>query len=147
MLHESAQEAQRLLGLGEQVVQGEPVDRGGRVGEVGVDLEAVEVADHQEGRVVQRFAVLQQLAVGGGQVLALALVLPGEVAALPHVGEAVAALHLAGALLEGVVLAGGVGLVRSGHAQHAAQVDEVLLGGRPLGLGATQPTSWRTRTV
>ena len=70
--------------------------------EVGVDLEAVEVADDQQRRVLEVLAVVQELLVGGLQVLVLALVLPGEVAALPDVGEAVPAAGLGDALLEGV---------------------------------------------
>ena len=109
------------------------MDERRRVGEVGVDLEAVEVADDEQRRVLKSLAVLQELLVGGGQVLVLALVLPGEVAALPDVGEAIAADGLLGALLEGVPVAGRVGLVGGRHAEHAAEVDEVLLGGGPLG--------------
>ena len=39
----------------------EAVDDRRRVREVGVDLEAVEVADHQQRRVLERLAVLQEL--------------------------------------------------------------------------------------
>ena len=78
----------------QQVVQGqrrglvEPVD------EVGVDDDGREVGDHQQGRVVQRLAVLQQLLVGPVQVGVLALVLPAEAAALEDVGEALLAVQL-----------------------------------------------------
>ena len=92
------------------------------------DLDALDVRDDQQGRVLEVVAVEQQLPVGVAEVLALALVLPGEVAALPDVGEAIATSHLAGALLEGVCVAGGISFVGGGGAQHAAQVDEVRLG-------------------
>ena len=50
------------------------------VSPVGVNLETVDVAYDEEGRIPQRFAVVVYLFVGGGEVLALALVLPGELA-------------------------------------------------------------------
>ena len=59
------------------------------------------------GRVLDVLAVVEQLAVGGRQVVPLALVLPGEEAALPDVGEAVPSPAFGEPLLEGVVLAGG----------------------------------------
>ena len=70
-----------------------------------------------------------------------ALVLPREVVALPDVGPPVAPAVLAGALLEAVALARRIGLRGRRLAEHAAQVDEVLLGrgallefgGAPLG--------------
>jgi hypothetical protein len=58
---------------------------------------------------------------------------------LPHIGEAIAAFDLAGTLLEGVGIAGGVGLIRRGDAEHPAQIDEVLLRGGSLGAGAPHP--------
>ena len=66
----------------------------GRVaGEVGADLGRADVADDAERRVVERVAVLVDLGVRLVErlVLALALVLPGEPAALPDVDEAVVA--------------------------------------------------------
>ena len=124
---DGAQDAQRLARIGRQIVEGEAVHPRHGVGEVGVDLEAGEIAHHQQRRVTQSLAVAVELRVGGGEVLALALVLPGEVVAHPDVGEALAALGLAGSLLEGVPLAGRVGVVGRGLAEHPAQVDEVLL--------------------
>ena len=114
------------LGIGEQLAEDVEVGRLGqpgqvelvfplgRGGEVGMDLEAVHVANDQQRRVLQVFAVEQQLGVGRLQVLVLALVLPAEVAAHPDVGPAVAALGLLDALLEGVPLALRVGLGRLG---------------------------------
>ncbi len=135
--HDRVEDAERLLRCRREVGEREPMDARGRAREVRVHFEAVEVADDEEGRVVERLAVVVQLAVGGREVLALALVLPGEVAALPDVGEAVTSAELLGTLLERVRVAGRIGLVRRRHAEHPAQVDEVLLGGGPLGpLGA-----------
>ncbi len=68
-----------------------------------------------------------------------AFVFPGEVAAVPDVGEAFAAAELFGALLEGVGLAGGVGFDRGGDAEGVAEVDEVGLGGGALGEGDAAP--------
>ena len=62
--------------------------------------DAADVADDQQGRVFERLAVLQQLAVGFVQVGMLALVLPGEVTAVPDVRKAFAAAGLGGAGLE-----------------------------------------------
>jgi len=130
--HDRAQDAQRLPRSGGEIGQAEGVDLLDGAREVGVHLEAIQVADHQEGRVLQRLAVVQQLLVGRRQVLALALVLPGEVAPFPDVGEAITAGRLLRALLEGVPVAGRVRLIGRGEAQHPAQIDEMLLGARAL---------------
>lgn len=104
-----------------------------RAGEVGVDLETVQVADDQQRRVFEGFAVEQQLVVGGYQVLVLAFVLPAEVAALPDVGPAVAAAGLADAALEGVEGSLGIGRGRLVLAQQFADVEKVLLAGAAFG--------------
>ena len=82
---------------------------------------------------------LQELLVGGVEVLVLALVLPAEEAALPDVGPAVAAAALRGAPLEGEPLAVGVGLGGLGVAEQFAEVEEVLLGGGAFRQGDTGP--------
>ena len=115
--------------VGGQVVEGDDLHDRAQAGEVGVDLDPLEVADHQERRVAEVVLVAHQLDVGGPQVLVLALVLPGEEVALPGVGEAVAAGGLADPLLEGVLGAGRIGLVGGRLAEHPAEVDEVLLRG------------------
>ena len=110
-------------------------------GEVGVDHQAVHVAGDEERRVLEVGAVLVELEVGGVEVLVLALVLPGEVAALPDVGPAVRAVLLRSALLEGEEVAGGVdpgaiywiALRAWGVVEEIAEVEEVLLGGGALG--------------
>jgi len=123
----------------EEVLKIECVDRGWRIREVRVDLKAVEVAHHEERWVVQGFAVLQELLVRGLQVLPLALVFPGEMAAFPDVRESVSTSRLAGALLESIGIACRVAVVRRGDADHAAEIDEVLLGGSPLGRCTARP--------
>ncbi len=121
------QHAQVLL-AGEIRV-GEGVDLLHGAGEVGVDLEAVGVRDHEQGRVLEVLAVEEELGVGGGEVLVLALVLEGEEALAPHVGEALAPAPtgLLHALLEGVELALWVSFGGCGVPDYAAYVVEVRL--------------------
>ncbi len=54
-----------------------------------MDLDPLDIADDQERRVLEVLTVVEELLVGGLQVRPLALVLPGEEAALSDVGEAV----------------------------------------------------------
>jgi hypothetical protein len=98
-----------------------------RVGEVGMDRDLLHVGHDEQGRVLQALAVLQQLLVGFGEVGVFALVLPGEKAALPDIGPALAAALLVGAGLEGVARAARVVLHGGGVADQAAQVDKMLL--------------------
>ena len=109
------------------------MDRLDRPGEVGVDLEAIEVADHEERRVLQGLAILEQLLIGGLQVLVLAFILPAEPGLHPDVGPALAAVGFLDALLEGVPGAFGVHFGGFGLVQEFAQVQEVLLTGAALG--------------
>ncbi len=111
----------------------EGVDALDGAGEVGVDFNAVEVADHEERRVFEVLAVLEELAVGGGEVFVLAFVFPAEVAAHPNVGPAVAALGFSHAAFERIPGAFGVGSGGFGLAQQVAEVEEVLLAGAALG--------------
>lgn len=46
---------------GGQIGQVEAVDLLGRVGEVGVDLEPIEVADNKQRRIVEAFAIFEEL--------------------------------------------------------------------------------------
>jgi len=103
-----------------------------------MDFEPVEIAHDEQGRVLERLAVVEQLLVGSRQVRSLALVLPSEMVLLPDVGEPVAAGSLLGALLERIMLIGRV-VVRSWVSEHPAQVDEVLLGRGALGTRAARP--------
>ena len=82
-------------------------------GEVGMDLDGVEVGDDQQGRVFEVVLVAQQLVVGFDQVLVRPLVLPGEVSAVPDIGPAVAAGRFGGATFEGEEVAGRVQVRRA----------------------------------
>ena len=78
----------RIPGRGE--VRDVELIRGrGVVGEVGVDLVAVDVADDEQRRVAEAGGVDPQLAEGGGErlVLARTLVFPGKVIPHPHIRE------------------------------------------------------------
>ena len=114
-------------GFGE-VFERKLVDPADAVRPVGADAEAGHVGDDEERRVFQREGVLPQLSECGVEIGVLALVFPSEVVALPHVSPALAALVLARAALEAIALAGGIGVCGRGLAEHAAQIDEVLLG-------------------
>ena len=130
-----------------QIVKREFVDLLDGVGPVGVDPEAVHVRDYQQRRVFQRQRVLLELGERLVQVLALALVFPGEAALAPDIGPALAAGGLGGALLEGEPLALGVGGDRVILAQQRAQVVEMgLRGGALLDFGGSpflDEFSWR----
>ena len=143
LAHHRAQDAQRSRGLvpaGSKVFERQRVDDGTGVGEVGMDLDPVHVADDERGRILQVLAVVKQLPIGGGEVGVVALVLPTEVSALPDVGPTpVPGAQSFGAGLEGVPLAGRIGLVRRLDAEHAAEVDEVLLRGGTLAPGVVAP--------
>ena len=56
--------------------------------EIGADDVAVKIANHEQRRIEQRFAVTEQLLVRLVEILFLALVFPGETAFFPHVGKA-----------------------------------------------------------
>jgi hypothetical protein len=111
----------------------------GGAGEVGVDFEALQVGDDEDRRVAEILAVLEELGVGRVEVGPVALVLPGEVVFPPDVGEPLSTLGLPRALLEGVERAVLVGFGGGRHAEQAAEIEEVLLGGAALGQGAVAP--------
>ena len=83
----------------------------------------------------------EELPVRRIQVGVLPLVLPGEMPAHPDVGESLTAGALGRALFEAVPGSVRVGLGRSRLAEHAAEINEMLLsrqlllepGGTPLG--------------
>ena len=115
------------------MLQVESVYAFGRAREVGVDLEAVEIAHDQQRRVFEVFAIEQKLPVGSGQVFVLAFVFPAEVAAHPHVGPTLAAARLAHAALErvpGAFRVGGGGL---GLREQIAEIEKMLLAGAAFG--------------
>jgi hypothetical protein len=95
------------------------------VGEIGVDADDVEVADDEQGRIAEVVLVAEELDVGGVEVLADALVLPGDVAVIPNVRPAIAATGDFGAALEGVGLAGRVLVEGFLDAEELAEVVEV----------------------
>jgi len=142
---DGAQDLQRRLRAGrrrlvvEEIVQIEGIDRFYGVGVVGMDLEAVEVADDEERGAFQIFAVLLYLSISGLEVLVLPLVLPCEVAPLPDVGPAALTARLVSALLEGVEAAVGIGGCWRWLTEHGAEVEEMLLGGAALGERAALP--------
>jgi len=105
------------------------VDDGNGVGEIGVDDDSVQVADDEEERVGERVAVKEELVIGVVQILVLTLVFPAEEILFPDIGEAIAAAVLFRALFKAKVFARGIGLGGRGMAQHAAQVQEMLLRG------------------
>jgi hypothetical protein len=112
-----------------------------------VDLEPIELADHEQWRVVQRLPVDKKLVVCGLQVPLPSFVLPPEATALPHVGESVASACLLRSLLECVLVASRI-LVRRRRAEQLAQVDEVFLrrGSLPPVLPFHLATNWATFT-
>lgn len=99
------------------------------VGEVGVDFDRVQVAGDEQGRVVERFAVELELAVGAGQVLVRPLVLPHEAAAKEDIGVALLAPRLIGLYFKREIAA--VGIIRQWRrvAHQRADVVEMALGG------------------
>lgn len=127
-LGEEAAEDVEVFGLRE-AGEVEGVDLFGGAGEVGVDFEAVKIADDQERRVVERFAVLEELVVGRLEVGPLLFVFPAEMVLHPDVGPAFAAVGFGGAALEAVPGAFGIGAGWLRLAEKLAQVEEVLLAG------------------
>ena len=125
-----------------EIVQPKLVYPADAVRPVRMDAEPQHVRDDQQRRVLQRQRVLPELREGGVQIGPLALVLPGEVMALPDVRPAVAAGVLARAALEAVMLAGRVGFGGGWLAQQPAQVDEVFLRRRAL-LQLRRAPTWR----
>ena len=142
--------------------QAEFMDLLDRAREVRVDFEAVEIADDQQGWVLEVFAVLEELLVGGCEVFMFAFIFPAEVVAKPDVGPAAAGggrarlqpswfsvvttrlggslalpfvvdCGFANAALECVPRACGVGGGRFGLAEEVAEIEKVLLASTVLG--------------
>ena len=110
------------------IVQQDGVNYGDFVGEVGMDADDAEVGDHQQRRVVEGFAVAEQLAVGGVQIPVQALEFPGEVALLVDVGAAAASGGFADGTLKGIPFLAGIHFGGRAVFHYAAQVKEPLLG-------------------
>ena len=100
----------------------------GGVGEIGVDDDALDVADDQERRVLQRFSVLEELLIRLLQVSIGSLVLPAEEALLPDVGKPLAAGGLLNRLLEGKRLSRRIKVSGATMPQQIAKVEKMLLG-------------------
>jgi hypothetical protein len=130
---EAAERFPKLIGRLVEVGERKGVDALEGVGEVGVNLEAVEVADDQERRVFEVFAVAEKLLVGVGEVSMFALVLPAEVAAHPDVGPAAFAGGLGDAALESVMCTFGVGFGGLGLTEQVTEIAKVLLVAAALG--------------
>ena len=94
-----------------------------------MDADHVDVRHDQQRGIRQGRGVELELFEGRVQVLAGAFVFPGEAAAPPDIGPALAPAGLAGAFLEAEPGAFGVGLGRAVDADQGAEVEEVLLGG------------------
>ena len=99
------------------------------LGEIGVDDDAVQVADDEDGRTGEGVSVEEELIVGVVQILVLALVFPAEEILFPDIGKAVAAAVLFRALFKAEGFPRWIGLGGRGVAEHAAQVEEMLLRG------------------
>jgi hypothetical protein len=92
-----------------------------------MDPEAVHVGDNQQRRVIQRNCILLELGESLVEILALALVFPGEAALAPDINPALAARGLGRTFLEGEPFALGVGADRVFLAQQRAEVVEMGL--------------------
>ena len=100
------------------------------LGEIGVDDDAVQVADDEDGRTGEGVAVKEKLIVGVVQILVLAFVFPAEEILFPDIGEAIAAAVLFCAFFKAEGFARWIGFGGRGVAEHPAQVEEMLLRGR-----------------
>ncbi len=58
-----------------------------RAVEVRANDVAIEIADDEQRRIEERFAIAQQLAIGFVEIFLFAFVLPGKTAALPDIRE------------------------------------------------------------
>ncbi len=138
IVKECMEDAQWLSRPVPQVDQSERVFTPDRIREVGADDEAIEVGDHEERRVLQRFPIVEELLVGPLEVLVMPLVLPAKVSAKPDVGPPIAPARLGRTLLEGIRFAPTIG-VGGGYTEHRADVDKVLLCGCTLSVGVAEP--------
>ena len=123
------------------------VDRFRRAGKIRVDLDEVGVADDEERRIFQRGAVAEDLVVGFGQIRVAAFVFEREKPALPDIRPPVAAPVLFRPALETKRAARRVGLRRLRMPRQLAEIEEMLLVGRPLGERNPRPffdeVGWR----
>jgi hypothetical protein len=81
-------------------------------GEVGVNLEAIHIANDQQRRIFESLAILEELIVSRDQVLVPAFVLPAKEISFPNVCPAVPATVLVRAAFESESFAGWIILCR-----------------------------------
>ncbi|MBI2929680.1 MAG: hypothetical protein HYY24_28805 [Verrucomicrobia bacterium] len=112
--------------------QGDFVGPGGRVVEVGVDADDVQVAHDQQRRVVEVGAVFEKLVISGPEVFVPAFVFPAKEVLFPNVGPTVAAAVLGRASLKGEPLSFRIGRLRLGVADEFAEVEKMRLRGGAL---------------
>ena len=120
-LPDAAQQRQlvRLVQLCEQHIK----SFGGVAVELGINARRQAVAHHQNGRVVQRQAVVLQLPQGVDQVFARGFVLPGKGAAFEHISVTRAAANHRTFFLKPIPrLSTGFG-----HIQQLAQIQKMAL--------------------
>jgi len=112
----------QLVGLGQLGQQhGEPFSR--VAGELGLHAKLQSVAHHQNRRVAEGAAVIEQLLERAVEVFAGGFVFPGKSAAPENVGIATRLAQHQGLLFKNIA----VFTARPGHAQHVAQVNKVAL--------------------
>src|SRR5947209_2454529 len=109
-----------------------------RIGEVRANDDAVEVGDHEEGWVLQRLPIVEELFIGLFEVLVMAFVLPTEVPAKPDVRPPTATARLGRTLLESICFTPAIG-IGSRHTKHCADVDEMFLCGSTFSVGIANP--------
>jgi hypothetical protein len=111
-----------------------------RVGKIGVDPDLLHVRDDEQRRVLEPVGVLLQLRIGLNQVAALALVFPGEAVPLPNIGKASCIADLPSRFLEGIFGAVPIYVGRLRYSEQGAQVEKMLLSGRPFGARGPSPS-------
>ena len=121
-----------FLGTAGDFAMAEAVNALFGIGEVGMDFPVVDIGDDQKRRVVQIFAVLQQLLVSGVQVFVRRLVFDGEVVLKEDIGAPVATGFLQRLLEDEDFAAFGLAIA-AGHldADQTAEVKKMRL--RDLG--------------
>jgi hypothetical protein len=92
-----------------------------------VNHEPFHVADDQQRRILQSFAITEQLIVGSIEILVLAFVFPAKEPALPNIRKTLAAAVLRGAFFEREFFAEGIGERRLWMIKDFAQIKKVLL--------------------
>lgn len=119
--------AGRCIAIVQEVVEFKGVDASRQVLKLRVNLKTFKIADHKKRGILKGLVVLVQLLVGLLEVASFGLVLPGEVTALPNVGESTfAGTGLSDVLLVGVAGTNLVGLCGMGDVKDFAEIAKVL---------------------